>query len=179
MMDNDLIRLFLPIINNGLIADGFTGVTVKQGNQPTQQGVSSLPTVYFYKLFDKRYGFLKRDDEWDMINEVMVHTEIQQYETTFQISTLVIQRPTTPYQYTASDLVNEVAAIMQSDTARETLLQSDVGILRVSEIRNPYFTDDRDQYEASPSFDFTVTHKQIRVSTSPVVESLELDIYPI
>jgi hypothetical protein len=179
MTDNELIRLFLPIINAGLVADGFTGVTVKQSNQPTLQGANTNPTVYFYKLFDKRYGFLRRDSTWNEDAEIMTHTEDQMYETSFQISAMVMQNPNTPYQYTASDLVNEVAAIMQSDSTRETLAASSVGILRVMEVRNPYFKDDYDKFEAFPSFDFTLTHRQTRVSTDPVIESVEFDIYRV
>lgn len=171
MRDNDLIRLFLPIITNGLIAAGFNGVVTKQANQPTQQGIPTAPTVFFYKIGDKRYGFLRREDTEGVPS--MIHTEVQQYETTFQISTLVLQRPETPYAYTASDLANECAAIMQSDVARQTLLTQDVGILRVTDVRNPYFLDDRDQFEANPSFDFILTHKQTRVSTNPMVESYD------
>ena len=176
LTDNDLIRIFLPIIQDGLTADGFKKVTVKQGNQPTQQGINTLPTVYFYKLFDKRYGFLRRDDTWDSINEIMVHTETQQYETTFQIEALVLQNPKNTNLYTASDLVNEVASIMQSDSTRGILSSNDIGILRITDIRNPYFKDDRDQFEASPSFDFVLTYAQTRVTTSPVITSYDYDI---
>lgn len=179
MTDNDLIRLFLPIIKAGLIADGFTGVTVKQSNQPTLQGANTNPTVFFYKLFDKRYGFLRRDSKWDEDAEIMTHTEMQMYETSFQINAMVMQNPSTPNQYTASDLVNEVAAIMQSDSTRKTLADSNVGILRVTGVRNPYFKDDYDKFEAFPSFDFTLTHRQTRVTTDPVVESTEFDIYRV
>lgn len=176
MTDNDLIKLFLPIIQNGLIADGYTGVVTKQANQPTQQGVNTGPTVYFYKISDHRYGFLRRDDVWNTDLMIMEHTESQQYETTFQISALVLQNPLNTNTYTASDLVNEVAAIMQSDKTRAILSAQNVGILRVTDIANPYFLDDRDQFEASPSFDFVLTHKQTRVTTDPVINSWELDI---
>jgi hypothetical protein len=176
MLDNDLIRLFLPIIKNGLIADGYLNVTVKQANQPTQQGINIGPTVYFFKVGDHRYGFLYRESKWDEDAEEMIHTEMQQYETTFQISSLVLQKPTNPYLYTASDLVNEVAAILQSDRTREILMDAGVGIYRITDITNPYFVDDRDQFEASPSFTFTLTHKQTRVTTDPVIESYEYDI---
>ena len=175
--DNDLIRLFLPIIQAGLVADGFPDVIVKQANQPTQQGVNSSPTVYFFKVSNKRYGFLGRFDVWDSGLGQMVHDEKQYFETTFQISALVRQFPITPNQYTTSDLVNEVASIMQSDTTLATLNNAGVGILRVTDIINPYFTDDRDQFEASPSFDFTLTYQNDRVSNSPVLQlPIALDI---
>ena len=176
MTDNDLIKLFLPIINQGLITDGFMGVTVKQANQPTQQGINTNPAVYFYKIGNRRYGFLGRHNVWDEIAGEMRHEEIQYYETTFQISALVLQNVHNTNNYTASDLVNEVASIMQSDNARATMMQSNVGILRVTDVVNPYFMDDRDQFEASPSFDFTLTYKQTRLSTVPVIEDVDLII---
>lgn len=178
MKDNDLIQLFLPIINAGLVTLGYTGVVVKQTYEPTQQGVNTVPTVYFYKLFDHRYGFRKASDKWDEVNSEMVHTEEQKYETTFQISALVIQDPAN-ISYTASDLVNDVAAIMQSVATINTLEAQGVGIYRVTEVRNPYFTDDKDRNEASPSFDFTLTHTQTIVSTVPVIETTEFGIYRV
>lgn len=167
--DNQLIQLFLPIINAALLADGFTGVTTKQANQPTQQGIQTNPAIYFFKVGDRRYGFLGRDDVWDQDSSSMQHSESQYYESTWQVSALVLQNPVTPNQYTASDLVNEVASIMQSDNTRDILNRSGVGILRVTDVLNPYFVDDRDNFEASPSFDFVLTYENIRQSTSPIV----------
>lgn len=176
MTDNDLIRLFLPIIQNGLIADGYLNVTVEQNYQPTMQGVPSGPTVYFFKVSDKRYGFLGRYDVWDNVHNVMTHTETQIFEATFQVSALVTQLPIVTNSYTASDLVNEVASIMQSDNTRAILLASNVEILRVIDVRNPYFIDDRDQYEAFPSFDFVLTYPQSRISTTPIISTENLVI---
>jgi hypothetical protein len=169
MTDNQLIQLFLPIIQAGLIADGYVDVITKQANQPTQQGINSGPTVYFYKVSNKRYGFLGRWDKWNSLSNTMVHTEAQYYETTFQVSALVRQYPITPDQYTASDLVNEVASIMQSDNTRAILNAAGVGILRVTDISNPYFVDDHDNFEAVPSFDFVLTSQSFRTSTDPKI----------
>ena len=170
MTDNQLIQLFLPIIQAELVADGFTRVVVKAANQPTQQGIDTGPTVYFYKISTKRYGFLGRRDVWDTNNNVMTHTESQYYETTFQVSALVLQSPLTPSQYTAGDLVNEVASIMQSDNTRAILNASGVGILRIQDIPNPYFVDDRDQFEASPSIEFVLTSQAFRVNNDPKIQ---------
>lgn len=178
MTDNELIRLFLPIIKNGLISDGFTNVAVKQFNQPTQQGINTAPTIYFSKILDHRYGYLRREDKWNEIKHQIDHIETQMYETTFQIMALVLQNPNNP-AYTASDLVNSVAAVMQSDLTLQILANSNVGILRITDIRNPYFKDDRDQFEASPSFDFTLTHRKTRLSTTPAAQPIEAEIYRI
>ena len=176
--DNTLIQLFLPIIQAGLIADGFSTVVVQQANQPTQQGIPTAPTVYFYKTHNVRYGFLGRADEWDPIASRMVHHERQYYETTFRIQALVLQNVKNP-GYTASDLANEVASIMQSDSTRTVLNSQGVGILRIHEISNPYFKDDRDNFEALPSFDFTLIYLNDRLSTTPIIDTYLYDIYPV
>ncbi len=173
--DNTLIQLFLPIIQSGLVADGFNNVIVQQANQPTQQGIPTGPTVYFYKLHDKRFGYLGRLDKWV---SSMVHTESQYYETTYRVQALVLQNVRNP-GYTAADLANEVACIMQSDTTRATLNAQGVGILRVMDISNPYFTDDRDNFEALPSFEFTLLYLNDRISTTPIVDSYQPGIYPV
>lgn len=180
MTDNELIALFLPIINTGLAANGFTDVVVLQSNQPTQQGIPTGPAVYFTKISNRRYGFLGTYDKWDSDNGTMVHTEVQPFESTYQVSALVLQNPKTPTQYTASDLVNEVAAILQSEKTVMTLASSNVGVLRISDIGNPYFVDDQDQFEANPSFDFTLTYRNVRVSTTaPITLPVQYNVQAI
>ena len=177
MTDNQLILLFLPIINAGLIADGFPGVVVSQMDQPTQQGIFSGPAVYFQKIYDHRYGWGMTYAKWNAISMKEENHEPQWHETTFQVSTLVQPFPLGSTPYTAADLANEVASIMQSEATRVTLMAQDVGLLRVSEITNPYFQNDRDQFQATPTFDFILTHLQTRISTIPVVSYFESGIY--
>lgn len=179
MQDNQIIQVFLPIIQQGLIADGYTTAIVKQAYQPTQQGRPNAPTVFFYKLGDKRYGFLNRSDVWNPGVMQMQHVENQVYETTFQFSALVLQNPPNPNAFTASDLVNDVAAILMSDNARTTMFNAGLQMLRITEVRNPYFVDDHDQFEASPSFDLVITHNQTRNSINPVINSFDYGVFPV
>lgn len=166
MLDNELIVLFRGVILAGLAERGLTDVVVKQANQPTQQGANTGRTVYFFKLDDVRYGTPHSNAYFDTAEQKEKLRYVQVYETTFQIEALVRQIPQEPVdimQYTASDLVNVVAEILQSDSAIQSFIDADVGILRITNIRNTYFVDDRGQHEAVPSFDFTLTHKQIYV----------------
>jgi len=108
----------------------------------------------------------------------MVHSEKQYYETTFRFQALVLQNVKNP-GYTASDLINEVACILQSDTALALLNAQNVGVLRITNITNPYFTDDRDNFEALPSFDFTLLYLNNRLSVTPSVDTFVPGLYPI
>jgi hypothetical protein len=176
--DNTLIQLFIPIIQNELLIDGFDNVVVQQANQPTQQGIPTAPTVYFYKTHTRRYGFLGRHDNWDGLSNRMVHNERQYYETTFRFQFLVLQNVKMP-AYTAADLADEVASILQSDKTLAILNAQKVGVLRITDIVNPYFTDDRDNFEALPSFDFVMLYLNDRISANPIVDSFESGIYRV
>lgn len=176
MNDNQLIALFLPIITAQLIVDGFTGVIVQQFSQPTQQGIPRLPTVFFQKVYNHRYGWGDAENVWNPDLMQMQLTENQWHETHFKFFAMVPQNPQTPTQYTAADLANEVASILQSQSTRVTLMAQNVGILRVSEISNPYFQDDKDQFEATPSFDFILTSLETRVSIVPTVTDFVVNV---
>lgn len=149
---------------------------VKQAEQPVQQGTPTGPTIFMTLVDQHRYGTPQRTDEWDEQAEVMRHTESQWYESHFQLNALSTQNPKDAAQLTAGDLLNYAAYILQSDAGRQALREDGLGIERVTDVRNPKFQDDRDRFEASPSFDFVLTHKQIVVSEVPVLQSTELRI---
>ncbi len=179
MLDNALIALLINVIIAGESAANIAGTPVKQAFQPTAQGANSQPTAYLYKLGDRRVGYVARTDVWDTVDSVMVHTETQQYMTTFQVSALAQQNPATPTQYTASDILNLVAGILQSEDTVAALEAQDVGILHIGEVRNPYFQDDYQRNEASPSMDITLCHKQVIVTQTPVVSEYEFQIIEV
>lgn len=179
MLDNALIALVGNAIIAGEAVAGIAGYPLKQAFQPTNQGVNKVPTLYFQKIADKLLGLPFQGDIWNSDSGVMDHTQIQQYETTFQLSALATQDPNNVSAYTASDIVNLAASILQSNTTIAILEAQNVGILKISNVRNPYFKDDKGRFEASPSLDFTLTHKQIIMSVSPVIDITEFDIFPI
>lgn len=183
MYDNPLIINIIAAINAGLISMALNPdapatpniLTISQ-DQYTQQGAPSQPVILISKIGDNRYGFLGREDKWDRATSKMIHTETQAYETMFQINGLSIQNPANQTQYTAADLVNIAAAIMNSDQTNFGLRELGIGILRITQIRNPYFKDDKGRFEADPSFDFTVEHDQVIISTTPVISEVVINI---
>lgn len=176
MNDNDLITLILAVISEGILMNGYEGVVTQSSYQPTQQGIPSSPTIYLHKIGDIRYGFLKRQDVWAEDSSTMIHTETQIYESTFQITTLVLQDPVLP-SYTGSDLANSASFAIQSDYARQMLAALNVYVLRVHDVRNPWIIEDRDNFEAAASFDFILTYNrdnitQSNIITPPIIRSI-------
>lgn len=110
---------------------------------------------------------------------VMVHTETTQFETTFQFSALATQNPSNTTQLTAADILNYARYALQSMPSIATLEAQGVGVYNVSAVRNPAFEDDRDNFEYSPLFDVTFTHKQIIITSTPAVLTDEFQILPV
>lgn len=177
MTDKQIAALFMSHLLPAMQAQtALAAVKLARNYQATQQGAATGPYVYFFKVGDHRYGHVERCDVYDTDLEVFTHTESQIYETTYQFSAWIPQTPGDVTSLTESDILNAVSGIMQSDTILAAFRAAGVGIQRVTEVRNPYFTDDRDLFEAVPSFDIILTHKRVTVTTLPAVVTYEARI---
>lgn len=177
MNDKQMAVLLMAQILPALQATaGMASVKMARNFQPRQHGTSSGPYVYFYKLGDKRYGSPARKDQYAPITGDFQHVETQVYESTYQFSAWIPQDPTNTNGLTESDILNAVSGIIQSDAILSAFQAQGVGVLRVTDVRNPYIVDDHDQFEAVPSFDVVLTHKRQRVVTIPAVTAYEANI---
>lgn len=174
----ELFTLFKPLIDAGLSSAGIDAV-LTQEYQPTDQGVEPLTTVAMQIVGSHRYGWVHRNDIWNAETQLFDHVETQQMETTFQVGCLQKLNPESVNQDTAIDILQTVAAVLQNSNTIETIEAVEVGILRITDIRNPYFRSDTNQFQASPSFDFTVTHKQITILTTPKIDTFQAGVYPV
>lgn len=179
MLDNQLIQLILTTLNSQLAAVGIPGIPVVQAYQPTQQGVETQTAAYLFKLGDVRVGFPQEKNVWNTGTMEEDTSMVQTYQTSFQISALSTQDPNNPNQKTASDILNLISAILQNSQTTQAFSAVGVGILKVKDVRNPYFTDDRGRHEANPNFDFTLTHTQVISYTSPFTTTVDFNLTPV
>jgi hypothetical protein len=177
MTDNQLFAVLFSVVRTGLAARGVNPVTVAQAYQPTQQGETTDPAVYLTKLFDTPRGHVRRDTVYDEVDDVMNETETQTYETTYQVNARSLQVVGEVDQLTASDLVKLVRQILQSSAVIALLNDSNLAILRISELRNPaLMSNDEGRFEFSPSFDFILTYDEIYTLEAPALETVEYNI---
>jgi hypothetical protein len=101
---------------------------------------------------------------------------LQVYEQRYQFMALVPQRPADPMALTASDVLDITAGILGSDACRAALQAQGVGILRITDVRNPYFTNEGNRFEADPSFDVVFCHTRTLESIVPKVETYDLRV---
>lgn len=175
MNDNPLIGNLITVIQTGLTVQGLS-VGIQQAYQPQEEGSPSAPVILLHKIGDKRYGWPKRSDVFNSDTGIMTHTELELMETTYQCDALAIQNPSNVTQLTAADYLKSVAMVLQSDACVTSLEMLGIGILRIQQIKQTYFQDDKGRFEASPMFEFTVTHtntlSQVINSTSTVTAGI-------
>jgi len=174
MKDNDLIAYFATQREAAVALAGWD-VVVLQGFQPTQQGAPTKPTVVIEKLSDHEYG-------WPMSGKYILDAlpppvgqklpDFTQYdeqwvESTFQVTSLILQDPTDLSLPTPSDIAHQLKLYMNARQVIWKFQQQGVAILRVTDIRNPKFEDDRDLFEANPNFDVVLQHKRQLVFKVP------------
>ena len=168
MTDKEMQRLIMATLAPMMPA----GLALARNYQPKQEGAPSIPAIYFVKIGDRRYGHPSRRDVWDVDQGVFVHTERQVYISTYQFQAT---EPTNQ-ELTASDILNTVSGIIQSDKILSAFLAAGVGVQRVTDVRNPYIVDERDQFEAVPSFDIVLSHWRDTVASVPAAVALEINI---
>ena len=184
MTDNQLLALLITTLQPSVQSQWPT-VSMLQKNQPTQQGVDTGPRVFFEKLFDKRYGFTGETFDLDVLPPgtptwtPITTTYTQVIETTVQFSALVIQDPTNLALPTASDVAHYVAMLLSTDDILATLTQAGANVMRITQVTNPYFHDDRERFEAHPSFDVVFQHERDLSLSTPPIQAVDIDIYPI
>jgi len=177
MNDKQLSALFMAQVMPRMQAQSdLAGVTLARKFQPRQQGAATGPVVYFYKLPDHNHGSPQRREIFDTGAGAFQQTQRQLVQSTYQFSAWVPQDPASTSALTESDVLSVVSAIMQSDGLIAAFVAAGVGVQRVTDIRNPYFVDERDRFEAEPSFDIALTHYRTLVSALPAADAYEANI---
>lgn len=171
----ELSIIIASLLNAGLVARGVSAI-VQKDQQPRQQGVPSTATIFFRHVGTVNVGWVSRQEQWDSINSVKIHTETQGRESRYQISALSPLIPASPTTPTPADFCAWASNIMQSSAAIEYLAARKIGVQHVTSIRSIYFIDDFGRNEENPSFDVVLSHQDIFATTVPVVRDFDPDI---
>lgn len=171
MNDNEQIILFRQVLSDGLAALGAPAIPIVQFNQPTIQGTFSEPCYYFSKLSDKRIAF--SGYSYNKISQSSgTVTQVQRYETGWQVMAIAKQTPGNISERTAGDWVTMAADILNSDPAINAFHESNAAILCIKDIRSPVFLDDNDEFMFTPSFDFYLIHNKSYVRNSEFIDQI-------
>lgn len=174
MNDLDLMKTIRAELVRELPLHGYAGVMVARSYQPDNEGRETGPIVYINVISSNRYGWQSRKDRFDIPSGELFSDESQWIRSTYQFTSLSpIESPS------SGDLSNVCAMIFNSRSVIESLMSQGVGIERITDIRQPYIKNDRNQFEMTPSFDVIFTHQRKIEQASNAITGVAVDIHSI
>lgn len=171
--ENDLWRIVTRLAQAGVAS--CAGVLVKRAFQPTSQAHGQEPLLLLHRYGSRRYGFQGQRYEYrpDGNGGVkLIKVEVWHKEDTYQAYALVDRAPEDE-GFTAKDLLEHLGGYLQSDEGLRALKAEGLGILRISEIIETQYEDDKDTFKISFSLRFTLAYRQETESEIPAVTSID------
>lgn len=164
-----------------LLTPTFAGIAgVRQGWQPFQQNTPTNPVVFFSLVSAVMTGTPSRSDAWDADTQKMVHIEAQQMEVMYQINALGKRSQTETDIPTSYDLVRMACRRLQSDAGIAELRSKGISIFKITDIRNPSFLNDKEQFTQNSSADFDVSYTEVIITPMETINSVvETKLIPI
>lgn len=158
--ENTILTDMVAVIRDGLQYSEITGYDVRQGNQPNKATIKQ-PTVWIDRVSSKRYGIQSKIPV--VVGANLVERSLYYQEMMFQITALKTRNAETDTNatMTSGDALNYLATYFNARAGIDKLAENGYASIRVSEVREPFFTSDSDLYERTPSFDLTLTHVQV------------------
>ncbi len=157
--------VLISALQTAVTTPSLQGVLINRSYEPRQRSENRQDSVYIHKVSSRRYGF--QGEKFLPDTEELVETWI--LESVYQISSNVEENPADVNERTAFDIADSMAAFFNSRATRRTLNQAGLNILRITDIRTPYFKNEQDRFEASPSFDFTISYNQTNTIEVPTI----------
>lgn len=120
--------------------------------------------VYFFLVNDGKRGWQSR--KYPNMEKLV---ESQIAEKMYQFYTLISDET----KGTANDVINVVRMTLASLPMVEDLQAQGIGVQRPTDVLNPVFVNDRDQYDSNPNFTIIFTHTrnlELNVPFTSVVE---------
>lgn len=174
MTDHEFRVAIRSILLSRMADVGLTAYRVLAEYQTTSQG-RDRDAVYFFTVSDNRHGWQGRKYSFPATAPDGQAVESQQMQTTLQFGAFV----TPGGSFTALDLVNNVAMLINSMSFAEDARAQKIGVQRATNIRTPYFKNDQDRFEPSPSFDVTFSYRRTIAPVTPFIDTLQPAIHRV
>jgi hypothetical protein len=174
MNDNDIMAAIIATLRTGLTS--YSGLTVQQSYQPTDQGVPSGPALFVHGVTNRPYGYMAASSTYNDTDGDFDFVESEGRLRTFQVSALYPDDVGNVSALTANDLCDSARGLLQLRSTVQSLRSSGLGIARITQTRILHFTNDSGRSAEMPSFDFDVTYDKVVAATKvPAVTGLDYD----
>lgn len=173
--DNQVITILKSILDQGFTDAGQT-VKVRQAYQTKQASAGTGQEVYIFKKDGTMAGWPSTRQVFNAGNDDYDTTTTFQDRVGYNFSAVTTLDQLDPAYLSASNLLELTLRIMQTHKTVAALQLSDISMQRVMAVKQGYFTDDRNLFEQSPSFDIVLSYEQTIANIEPKAFPVDLSI---
>lgn len=174
MKDTPLRAAVRAILLNLMAAHGRSHYRVLAEYQPTAQG-RDHSAVYFFRVSDARHGWQQRKYSYPATAPQGSAVESQILLSTFQFGAYTMPDDA----FAAVDLLEFISMLINSAAFVDAARAQGIGVQRITNVRTPYFRNENDRFEPSPSFDVVFSHKSTISPQTPFLDTLAPTVHRV
>lgn len=171
MTNNEIAAFFRAQMLAMLAEQNHPEVAVTSSFQPNNQGRLDGPVLYFVEIGDVPHG-AQRNSTQTIGLETTV-TSSQRMRISYQVQGFAPANITDLSVLRAADVVKLALMLMASPPFIAALKANGMGIEKIPSTKPNFVVNDRAQFEAGPTFDFTLSYQRSIIQKSAIIQSAE------
>jgi hypothetical protein len=179
MTNNEIRAFFVTQMTAMLTAQGHPEIDVVSSFQPDSQGRLDGPVLYFAEAGDVPNGAQGFTTQHNPLTGSTIDTSVQRWRITFQVQGFAPVDKTDLGKLTAQDITKLALMLVNSPRFRAALKANNMGLEKIPATKPNFVVNDRAQYEAGPSFEFTMSYKRTIIQQSAIITTADIAIHRV
>jgi hypothetical protein len=179
MTNNEIAAFFRTQMLTMLAEQGQSGVNVTSSFQTNNQGRLDGPVLYFVEIGDVPHGAQGSTTKTNAGTGQTTVTSTQRMRISFQVQGFAPAVTTDLSVPRAADVVKLALMLLKSPPFIAALKANGMGIEKIADTKPNFVVNDRAQFEAGPSFDFTLSYRRTIIQKSAIITTAEFAIHRV
>jgi hypothetical protein len=173
MTNNEIAAFFRAQMLAMLAEQDHPEVDVTSSFQPNNQGRLDGPVLYFVEIGDVPHGAQRNSQQTDIGTGQTTVTSAQRMRISYQVQGFAPADVTDLTVLRAADVVKLALMLMASPPFIAALKANGMGIEKIPSTKPNFVVNDRAQFEAGPTFEFTISYQRSIIQKSAIIQTAE------
>lgn len=179
MTNNEIAAFFRAQMLAMLTGQGHPEVNVTSSFQTDNQGRLDGPVLYFVEIADDPHGAQKTGTTKDIATDQIIDTSMQRMRITYQVQGFAPVNKTDLTVLRAGDVVKLALMLLKSPVFLKALKANNMGLEKIPSTKPNFVVNDRAQFEAGPTFEFTMSYRRSIIQQSAIIQTADLAIHRV
>lgn len=179
MTNNEIAAFFRTQMLAMLAEQDHAEIDVTSSFQTDNQGRLDGPVLYFVEIGDVPHGAQKSTTTHNVGTGETIDTSMQRMRISYQVQGFAPANKTDLTQLRAADVVKLALMLLKSPRFIKALKVNGMGIETIASTKPNFVVNDKAQFEAGPSFDFTMSYRRSIIQQSAIITTADIAIHRV